>query len=72
MEDNYDKITITPLGRILKHGGAERVSESAKEELAKYLEEQAAAITEIALESAKANGRKTLKSEDIIYAYKIL
>ena len=31
------RLPLTPLGRILKHGGAERVSESAKEELANIL-----------------------------------
>lgn len=66
------RLPLTPLGRILKHGGAKRVSETAKEELAKYLEEQAAEITKLAIDSAYANGRKTLKAEDIIYAYQTL
>ena len=58
------KLPLTPLGRIIKNGGAERVSEDAKVELSSFLEEQATEITKLALNNAKENGRKTLKAED--------
>ncbi len=66
------QLPLTPLGRIIKNGGAERVSEDAKIELSSFLEEQAAEITKLALDNAKENGRKTLKAEDIVVAYKEL
>ncbi|MCI5867765.1 MAG: histone family protein [Methanosphaera sp.] len=66
------KLPLTPLGRIIKNGGAERVSEDAKVELSSFLEEQATEITKLALNNAKENGRKTLKAEDIVVAYKEL
>ncbi len=66
------ELPLTPLGRILKNGGAERVSDDAKEELSSFLEEQAGEIAKLALSNAKENGRKTLKAEDIAVAYKEL
>ncbi|MBE6488936.1 MAG: histone [Methanosphaera stadtmanae] len=66
------KLPLTPLGRIIKNGGAERVSEDAKEELSEFLVEQANEIAKLALDNAKENGRKTLKAEDIAVAYKEL
>ncbi|MBE6493006.1 MAG: histone [Methanosphaera stadtmanae] len=66
------ELPLTPLGRIIKNGGAERVSDDAKVELSAILEEEAAHITKLALENAKENGRKTLKAEDIAVAYKKL
>lgn len=66
------ELPLTPLGRIIKNGGAERVSEDAKVELSEFLEEQAEEIAKLALDNAKENGRKTLKAEDISIAYKEL
>lgn len=66
------KLPLTPLGRIIKNGGAERVSEDAKVELSSFLQDQAEEITKLALNNAKENGRKTLKAEDIVVAYKEL
>ena len=66
------QLPLTPLGRIIKNGGAERVSEDAKIALSEYLEETSAIIAEYALQNAKNNGRKTLKAEDIDVAYKNL
>ncbi len=66
------ELPLTPLGRLMKNGGAERVSEDAKVELSDYLEDQASEITKLALDNAEKNGRKTLKAEDINVAYKKL
>lgn len=66
------ELPLTPLGRIIKNGGAQRVSEGAKIELCSYLESEAEVIAKYALENAKENGRKTLKKEDIAAAYKKL
>lgn len=66
------KLPLTPLGRIIKNGGAERVSEDAKIELSSFLEDQASELAKLALDNAKENGRKTLKAEDITVAYKEL
>ncbi len=66
------ELPLTPLGRLIKNGGAERVSEDAKEELSDFLEDQASEITKLALDNAEKNGRKTLKAEDINVAYKKL
>lgn len=65
-------LPLTPLGRIIKNGGAERVSEDAKIALSEYLEETSEIIAEYALQNAQENGRKTLKAEDIDVAYKNL
>lgn len=66
------KLPLTPLGRIIKHGGAERVSEDAKIALSEYLEDISSEITSLALENAENEGRKTLKAIDIEVAYKNL
>ena len=66
------ELPLTPIGRIIKNGGAARVSEDAKVALADILEEEAVAIAQLALENAKANGRKTLKAEDIETVFKTL
>lgn len=66
------ELPLTPLGRIIKSGGAERVSEDAKVALSEFLENISVDLTELALENAKEQGRKTLKAEDIEAAYKKL
>lgn len=66
------ELPLTPLGRIIKNGGAERVSEDAKVELSAFLEDTAEELAKLALNNAEENGRKTLKAEDIIIAYKEL
>lgn len=66
------KLPLTPLGRIIKSGGAERVSEDAKVVLSEFLENISVDLTELALKNAEEHGRKTLKAEDIEAAYKKL
>ncbi len=66
------KLPLTPLGRIIKNGGAERVSEDAKIALSELFEDVSADITQVALQNAESEGRKTLKAEDIEVAYKYL
>lgn len=66
------ELPFTPLGRIIKRGGAERVSEDAKKALAAYLEDVSQVIGKLALENAEKENRKTLKAEDIDAAYQQL
>ncbi len=66
-------IAIAPMHRLCKIAGAERVSESAAEELAKNLQEIGVKIAKDALDYAKHSGRKTIKAEDIeIAARKVM
>jgi histone H3/H4 len=59
--------------RICKKAGAERVSESASKELAKWLEDVGIRIAKEAIDYAMHAGRKTVKAEDIeIASRKIL
>ena len=68
---DYD-LGLSPMHRILKKAGAERVSEEAAEELRKALESIGKQIASNALDFTKHAGRKTVKSEDIQIAVKRL
>jgi histone H3/H4 len=68
---NHD-LGLSPMHRILKKAGAERVSEEAAEELRKALESIGKKIAANALDFTKHAGRKTVKSEDIQIAVKRL
>ncbi len=66
------EIPKAPIGRIIKEGGAERVSEDAKAELCEYVEEVAYKVSIEANNVAQLSRRKTVKAEDIKLAIKNL
>jgi histone H3/H4 len=61
-----------PIERLIRRGGAERVSKSAARELAKLLEEYAIEIAKKALEYAYEENRKTIRKGDIRKAIKAI
>ncbi|MCK5854240.1 MAG: NFYB/HAP3 family transcription factor subunit [Sulfurovaceae bacterium] len=54
----------------MKKAGADRISDGAKEELRKVIEENIKQIATKATKLANHAGRKTIKVEDIKLAYK--
>lgn len=67
------ELAIAPMHRICKKAGAERVSETAADKLAKVLEDVGIRIAKEAIDYAMHAGRKTVKAEDIeIAARKVL
>ncbi|MBU7042575.1 MAG: NFYB/HAP3 family transcription factor subunit [Theionarchaea archaeon] len=63
-------LSSPPVERLIRRGGAERVSKAAAKELAKFLEEYAVDISKRALEFAYTENRKTVREEDIRKAIK--
>lgn len=68
---NKKGIPLAAMERLLKEAGAHRVSEEAKAELKKALEEYASKIGEGAVRYSAHAGRKTVKAEDIKLATKL-
>ena len=60
--------SLSSMEKLLKNSGAPRVSDKAKEEFAKALEDIGIRIGKKAVNYAEHAGRKTVKSEDIILA----
>ncbi len=63
-------LPLAAMERLLKKGGAERVSDNAKEALREVLEEHAHLIAEKSVKFALHSGRKTIKAADIKLAAK--
>lgn len=61
-------LPILALERIMKEKGAERVSDDAKEELKKILENYLYDLSQKASKIASHSGRKTINSGDLLIA----
>jgi histone H3/H4 len=65
-----NEIKIAPMHKLIKRGGADRVSEESAVVLGKTLEEIGLQIVKEAIDYAKHAGRKTIKARDIEIASK--
>ena len=64
------ELGLSPMYRILKKSGAERVSDESANELRRVIEEIAESIAKNAVDMATHARRKTIKAEDIKLASK--
>ena len=64
------EIPVSSIDRIIRRGGAKRVSKSAIIALQKELEEYGVSIAKLAWEFATYAGKKTLEDKDIYLALK--
>ena len=64
------ELGLSPMYRILKKSGAERVSDESANELRRVIEEIAESIAKNAVDMSTHAGRKTIKVEDIKLASK--
>ncbi len=65
-----EKLPLKTVERILREAGAKRVSKSATQAFAKYLEQLTTQIAEEAGGLAEHSGRKTITEKDIQLAKK--
>lgn len=63
-------LPLASMEKVLKQGGAHRVSESAKEALKEAIEKKAEEIAKKAVALTFHAGRRTVKSKDIKMALK--
>jgi histone H3/H4 len=62
------ELPIAPIGRIMKNAGAHRVSDDARNVVARYVEEDVQKVTSYSVKLAKHAGRKTVNAADVQYA----
>ena len=67
---NNPEFGLAVMNRVIKKAGAERVSDEASDTLRTILEEIANYLSKTAIDLANHAGRKTIKSDDILLAYK--
>lgn len=63
-------IPLASIEKIIQKAGAERVSDAAKEEMKRIIEENIFKISQRAIKLAEHAGRKTIKKEDIQLSFK--
>lgn len=66
------ELPIAPVGRIITNAGAHRVSNDARDALAKALEVEGELIAQEAVNVARHSGRKTVEGKDIIFVFNII
>ena len=67
---NNPEFGLAVMSRLIKKAGADRVSDEAANELRLILEDIAIEISKTAILLSNHARRKTIKSEDILLAYK--
>ena len=63
------ELGLSPMYRILKKSGAERVSDESANELRRVIEEIAESIAKNAVDMSTHAGRKTVKADDIKFIF---